>query len=441
VRARSPWVVVAALAVSAAWATGCEKIFGIGELPYPPEGGVPDATTDVEVGPPPGDGGVEADTRTPVDSGTPVEGGEAGPVCTPVLPYTPVPWKPPTAFMQPACTMSQLNAYQTCFPDCDNFRQDPANAACVSCIETDENAVAHGPVITAAMGGEVVPVEVNIGGCQAHEDGVSTPGCCGQQENDSLGCLSTECGTCSDFKDPAPGGPASTCEGAATMGACATYVPMPSCDAELDGGVASMCTSLAGFLPTWCAPPGPPPTCYANMPFTAPTWEPPTPFGQPACTPAQVSAYLTCFPSCSSFVTDPSNTACAACIQTDMASTQYGPIVTSGGMPIQVNFGGCIANLDGNTAAGSCGDVFNSFNACLSTECATCSDFDDPTPGGPTQLCTENAFNGGFCTAYNDMTCDSEVADAGVAAVCDNLNDFLPLWCEGIAVDAGDGGE
>jgi hypothetical protein len=123
-----------------------------------------------------------------------------------------------------------------------------------------------------------------------------------------------------------------------------------------------------------------------------------------------------------------------------MSSTQYGPVVTSGGTPVQVNFGGCVANLDGNPDPGSCGDLFNSFDSCLSLECETCSDFDDPTPGGPTQECTENAFNGGACTSFNAMMCDSELSDGGVAAPCSNLADFLPLWCEGIPVDAGDGG-
>jgi hypothetical protein len=432
-------LVVGAALASLASLTGCDTIFGIGDLPFPSDGSAGDSGVGRDTSPP-GDGGT--DTR-PTDSSSPKDAGdaeaEAGPVCTPTLAYSPVPWKPPSAFPQTACTTTQLTAYETCFPSCENFRQDQANAACVSCIETDENAVAHGPVITSNQGGNVVPVEVNIGGCQAQLDGNSSPGCCGNQENDSRGCLSTECGTCSDFADPAPGGPAQTCEQTATAGTCASFVPQSTCDAELDGGVAAQCLTLATFLPLWCTPPGPPPTCDSNTPFTAPEWEPPTAFGQPSCSNAQVTEYLACLGNCSTFDSDPTNATCVACIETDIGATSYGPVITSGGVPTAVNFGGCVANFDGNKAAGSCGDQINAFDACAAAECGTCADFANPTPGGPAEQCEENVFNAGVCSAFNAMTCDAELGDGGVGSACGNLDTFLPLWCAGMPppADAG----
>ena len=435
------WRVAALTVASMAGLTACESVFGIGDLPFPPDGSVGDSSTpDSSL---PTDGGLDAtDSRT--EAAPPKDAGpEAAPVCTPTLPYVPVSWKPPTVFMEPACAPAQLTAYETCFPSCDNFRQDPANAACVSCIETDEGAVAHGPVVTSSKGGSVTPVQVNVGGCQAHFDGVVTPGSCGNQENNARGCLATECGTCSDFQDPAPGGPAQTCEQSAGVGVCASFVPDAGCDSELDGGIAAQCGSLATFLPLWCAPPGPPPTCYVATPFTAPVWAPPTPLGQPACSPAQISAYLTCIASptgCSSFEMDPMNGNCLTCIETDMTASMFGPVITSGGTPVAANFGGCVANLDGDPSAGGCGNQIATFNACAFQECDTCSDFANAAMGGPTQQCEATAFNMGVCSPFNEQAqCEAELVDGGVAAPCNALDSFLALWCQGQPppVDAG----
>jgi hypothetical protein len=436
--ARARWSLAAAVTLaSMASVTGCETIFGIGELPFPADGGGGDGSPPLDSSMP-NDGGMDS---RPSEAAPPKEASpEAGPVCTPTLAYAPVDWKPPTAFMQPACTTGQLSAYETCFPDCSNFRQDPANAACVSCIETDEGAVAHGPVITADKNGSVTPVLVNVGGCQAHFDGMSTPGSCGNLEDNARGCLSTECGSCSDFQDPAPGGPAETCEASATAGACAPFVPGAACDGELDGGVAAQCSSLSMFLPLWCAPPGPPPGCYADTPFTPPVWEPPTPFGQAACSPMQISDYIACISSgsCTAFEGEAANATCLACIETDVGAPAYGPVITMNGMPSSANFGGCVANFDGDTAAGGCGDQIDAFNACAFQECNTCSDFAAAMQGGPTQQCEANAFNGGVCSAFNEQPqCDAELVDGGAAVSCNLLSSFLSIWCEGQPVDAG----
>src|ERR1700722_18369064 len=163
---RSRWVFAGVLALSAglvAGVTGCETVFGIGDLPFPADGGLQDGPNPFDSRPP-GDAG--GDTRVS-DSGQKDAMDTGLPTCTPTVPYTPVPWKPPTASAQPACTTTQLAAYETCFPDCGNFRQNIANAACVACIETDELDSEHGPVITSSKNGAVVPVEVNIGGCMA----------------------------------------------------------------------------------------------------------------------------------------------------------------------------------------------------------------------------------------------------------------------------------
>jgi len=428
-------VAVAAAASSVALVVGCESIFGIGSLPFPADGGGADTSEpDVAVV----DSGMDS-SRSDADAAMQTDAPEVGPpACTPTVPFTQVKWAGPSAFPQSACTATQVSAYLTCFPNCDTFRQDLANAACVSCIETDENAIVHGPVVTRGTGSQAKPVLVNVGGCLAHFDGMSAPGGCGNQEDDLLACDMAECGSCSDFSVPAMSlGPTDMCEQMASGGTCQADTVSPSCAAELQSGSTAACSSLAGFLPQWCAPPPvTPPSCYAGTAFTPLPWAAPTAFGQGMCTTEQISAYESCFQSndCSAFRADPSNSGCLGCIETDESSFELGPIVTSGGVAVEVNFGGCQAHFDNETTESGCGNLENEFTTCAEQECGTCSDFGNPTSGGPSAQCEGSAFtvDGGACTPYNDsmtLVCNSELADGGVAGTCDNFFTFLPLWC------------
>jgi hypothetical protein len=173
--------------------------------------------------------------------------------------------------------------------------------------------------------------------------------------------------------------------------------------------------------------------CYAAAAFTPVSWAPPASFPDPACTSAQIAAYLACFPNCATFRSDPNNAACLGCIETDVAAAAHGPVITSGGQPVEINFGGCQAHHDGNTAAGSCGNQENNANDCSSAECSACGDFASPQTGGPTARCQALAFGaGGACSADNAApSCAGELADGGVAASCDNLGTFLGPWCGG----------
>jgi hypothetical protein len=202
-------------------------------------------------------------------------------------------------------------------------------------------------------------------------------------------------------------------------------------------GPADGPSSSDGPPPVDSAPPPPdagdsgPTSCYANAPFTPIPWAPPSTFPNHACSSAQIAGYLACFPNCSTFRADPTNTACLACIETDVTATTHGPIITSGGQPVEVNFGGCVAHYDGNTAAGSCGNQENNANDCAGAECGKCADFANPQTGGATDQCETAAFGAsGRCSADTVMqTCPGELGDGGVATSCDNLNAFLGLWC------------
>ncbi len=170
-------------------------------------------------------------------------------------------------------------------------------------------------------------------------------------------------------------------------------------------------------------------SCYQNTPFTPRPWQPPTPLHQNVCTSTQLSAYVSCLTSptgdCSAFRGDPTNAGCLSCMETDQLSSMLGPVITSGGAPIDVNWGGCVADIDGNTGSGSCGNEIESFNDCILTECAMC--FDQGTP--PDACIAAAEGSGGQCAPYYAPSCDSEIGDGGLADACNDFNGLLTMWC------------
>jgi hypothetical protein len=176
-------------------------------------------------------------------------------------------------------------------------------------------------------------------------------------------------------------------------------------------------------------------SCAANTPFMPIPWAPPTPLRQGVCTPAQVNAYVTTLSTQNGPWTSGAAT-CDACLQTDSMAPAHGPIITQPFMgketPTELNFGGCIANIDGMKAKGGCGNQLNNNNDCVQQECASCPDFMMPSPGGLTALCTQQvAGAGGACAS--DMVAPAcgaeETADGGFQACVSSIQNILNLWC------------
>jgi len=176
--------------------------------------------------------------------------------------------------------------------------------------------------------------------------------------------------------------------------------------------------------------------CPANAQFTPVPWAPPTPLGQNACTTAQISAFATSLNGNGPFTSG--SQSCDACLMTDVGASTHGPIITQMMMgtavPVEFNFGGCQANLDGKTAAGSCGNVEDEANDCILTKCSSCADFNNPMKGGATAMCYQSS-----CAMYVPMSaCDTELQSGGVAAVCGgNFATVLGAWCGPPSGDAG----
>jgi hypothetical protein len=175
--------------------------------------------------------------------------------------------------------------------------------------------------------------------------------------------------------------------------------------------------------------------CSSNTPFMPFPWEAPTPLRQGKCTPAQTMAYVTTLNSQNGPWTS-GNAACDACLQTDVSAPTHGPILTQVMMgketPVELNFGGCIADIDGMKAAGGCGNLLNNDNDCIDQECGMCPDFMMPSAGGPTEECTQQVNQaGGPCAAdVPSSTCTAEEnGDGGFQACVSSIQEILDLWC------------
>jgi len=228
--------------------------------------------------------------------------------------------------------------------------------------------------------------------------------------------------------------------GPTTTGCTEQSAALAACSPKGDSGTSFPDTSFpdtsfrdanepfdTGFTDTTSPPPadGGPPACFAATAFTAIPWAPPT--------AAQLTTYENALMALSGSMptVTSGSTTCDACLQTDIAAAAAGPVVTMSGSPIELNFGGCIANVDGSKAAGSCGNTANNENDCIDQECSSCSDF-SATTDPITSACIQAAFaTGGPCAgAANNPTSACQTETMGSAdMVCLTLSSLLTTWC------------
>jgi hypothetical protein len=172
--------------------------------------------------------------------------------------------------------------------------------------------------------------------------------------------------------------------------------------------------------------------CTPDKPFHAVPWAPPTAMHQTLCTATQEQGYMADYHGnkIASFAGDPDNASCFTCIETNATDTHHGPVIVASDGSIESNYGGCVANLDGDTSSTGCGAILAGYNNCAIQECGDCKDYTDP-PYTHAEACLKAAVaEGGPCHDYSTTpTCQAEIAKGGVAAVCGELDDFLPLWC------------
>ena len=168
-----------------------------------------------------------------------------------------------------------------------------------------------------------------------------------------------------------------------------------------------------------------PPACYAAAALTPlPPWKPPTPFHQGLCSTGALAQYETCWdsPNCSS-----GNSACDACLRTDIGAAAFGPVITGSTYADMyngafVNWGGCQANLDGNTGQGSCGSQTNIWQVCDVLNC--------PQGCGADLMSCEDYAAIHICKNDTEsLDCSNEWAgDSGVPQ-CNLFATLASLWC------------
>jgi hypothetical protein len=184
--------------------------------------------------------------------------------------------------------------------------------------------------------------------------------------------------------------------------------------------------------------------CKPDKKLTTIPWAAPTAFKQHACTSTQTEAYVHLFKmtsedghiDTSSFRNDTANAACTKCIETDVNDSTHGPVITkkvAGTIQFdETNYGGCVANFDGDTSPSSCGAQLDAYNVCALAECGDCTDYF--SGGKYAKACLEaSILPGATCEPYwNSMVdkCEWQIDDAGgEASICATLNDFLYKWC------------
>jgi hypothetical protein len=172
-----------------------------------------------------------------------------------------------------------------------------------------------------------------------------------------------------------------------------------------------------------------PPVCAPLSPvIVLPAWRPPTALHQAACTASQISAYVSCVGStgCTS-----TSVSCDACLQTDASAPAYGPIIvgtqaSDGFGDAFVNWGGCQASFDGQTAAGSCGSETNAWQACANEVCP----YTSCGSGSVLDACASYAYET-VCAGHTESdACAAEwsAASSGVPQ-CADLVTLATLWC------------
>ncbi len=138
-----------------------------------------------------------------------------------------------------------------------------------------------------------------------------------------------------------------------------------------------------------------------------------------ACTDAQIQAlYNDCFTgmsaACDAFKGDPDNSPCVLCIESSSSDLVWGPLVEFPNESSQANVGGCIALLDQDASAGSCGVARQAYDLCRHDSCAaTC-------PNGSTTAGLQ-AFD--QCETLAQTT---ECAPYALAAQCDSSARYTP---------------
>jgi hypothetical protein len=184
--------------------------------------------------------------------------------------------------------------------------------------------------------------------------------------------------------------------------------------------------------------------------FVTPAWTPPAPFHSSACSPTQVEALVDCIDpqdqaTCDTLMGDPANQDCQDCLFTDQTSKALGPLILSDSYII-LNTSGCIANVEGDTSATSCGAKYDAALICEDEACGPNCPGDDQAAFDAYLACVDKAATG-VCEPYATPAKCADTLLKGAAAECAGGDDFIQagkvlgkLFCTNGATDGGKDG-
>ncbi|HEY1960238.1 MAG TPA: hypothetical protein VGH28_31730 [Polyangiaceae bacterium] len=190
---------------------------------------------------------VKPDKKAVPESG-PIEASIECPTPNPTIDTSAITWVPPITPDPTACSDVQIAAFfDGCFGPqkstsaCQGFENANANANCLKCLITNQNASAYGALI--AIGGIDY---ANTSGCIAILSGDSSATGCGAKAQSVLDCESLACADQCAVTDDASLQLYDQCTSAADQAVCKSYVD-GQCDLTDAGAVNSICLNQPDF--------------------------------------------------------------------------------------------------------------------------------------------------------------------------------------------------
>lgn len=194
-------------------------------------------------------------------------------------------------------------------------------------------------------------------------------------------------------------------------------------------------------------------TCAPHALANAPSWHSPRPFDPTACSPTQISGYITSCVSGTQALCDAfrkQNPDCAACAYTSSSDPTWGPVVMYTEQNwIEANVGGCVALGLGETDSTGCGGSYVLSGECAIDSCSGCFPITSQDDSKAWLDCRSDKAIQSFCAeslAQANVKCagisqtDSRVTKCAISTTfAETLRSYLTFWCSTTS-DAGDGG-
>ena len=201
------------------------------------------------------------------------------------------------------------------------------------------------------------------------------------------------------------------------------------------------------------------PVCAPQALTTTPTWHPPKPIDNLACTSKEATDFVNACvtgtrATCDGFVMQ--HAKCAACAYSSSKDATWGPLVSYRDKAYaHVNFGGCVAMSVGETDGTHCGGAYQLYDQCALEACSGCLPITTKNTVAKLDTCEADPQVKQICAtwiAQSKTECASVSANGpakrcalGTSTFQENALRYVSFWCGPLddpdAGDAGDAGD